>query len=140
MPKAETTRVFQCSADEAIRLANEWGGKPLPVTATAYHAGRLAVRLSGAPSAVEAAVAKIGGKALPGNDKGGAFWRSVREQTQPFFEAAVQTGAPLWRLSVKPTAPFTDLGGEQLIEWGRAARPPPTIAPMSRVCAPGRWP
>ena len=30
MPKAETTRVFQCSADEAIRMTNEWGGKPLP--------------------------------------------------------------------------------------------------------------
>ncbi len=122
MPKAETTRVFQCSADEAIRMTNEWGGKPLPVTATAYHAGQLVVRLSGAPSAIEAAVAKIGGKALPGNDKGGAFWRSVREQTQPFFEAAVQAGVPLWRLSVKPTAPFTDLGGEQLIEWGGALR------------------
>ncbi len=122
MPKAETTRVFQCSADEAIRMANEWGGKPLPVTATAYHAGRLAVRLSGAPAAVEAGVARIGGKALPGNDRGGAFWRSVREQTQPFFIAAIEAGTPLWRLAVKPTAPYTDFGGEQLIEWGGALR------------------
>ena len=122
MPKAETTRVFQCSADEAIRLTNGWGGKPLPVTATAFHASRLAVRLSGAAPAVEAGVAKIGGMALPGYDKGGAFWRSVREQTQPFFVAAIQAGAPLWRLAVKSTAPFTDLGGEQLIEWGGALR------------------
>ena len=122
MPKAETTRVFQCSADEAIRLTNEWGGKPLPVTATAYHAGRLAVRLSGAASAVEAAVAKIGGMALPGNDRGGAFWRSVKEQTQPFFLGAAAPGVALWRLSVKPTAPYTDLDGEQLIEWGGALR------------------
>jgi len=122
MPKAETTRVFQCSADEAIRLTNEWGGKPLPVTATAYHAGRLAVRLSGAAPAVEAAVAKIGGMTLPGNDRGGAFWRSVKEQTQPFFLAAAAPGAALWRLSVKPTAPYTDLDGEQLIEWGGALR------------------
>ncbi|HEX9301579.1 MAG TPA: glycolate oxidase subunit GlcE [Casimicrobiaceae bacterium] len=121
-PKAETTRVFECAADEAIRLTNEWAGKPLPVTATAYHAGRLAVRLSGAPPAVEAAVQKIGGKALPGNDRGGAFWRSVREQTQPFFVGAQESGAPLWRIAVKSTAPFTDLGGEQLIEWGGALR------------------
>jgi glycolate oxidase FAD binding subunit len=28
----------------------------------------------------------------------------------------------LWRLSVKPTAPHADLGGEQLIEWGGALR------------------
>ncbi len=33
-PKAEATRVFECSADEAIRRMNEWGGKPLPVSAT----------------------------------------------------------------------------------------------------------
>jgi hypothetical protein len=49
MPKAETTRVLQCSADEAIRMTNEWGAKPLPLTATCYHAGRLAVRLSVRP-------------------------------------------------------------------------------------------
>jgi glycolate oxidase FAD binding subunit len=122
MPKAETTRVFQCPADEAIRMTNEWGGKPLPITATAYHAGRLAIRLSGAPSAVEAAVAKVGGTALPGNDSGGAFWRSVKEQTQPFFLAAAEPDAALWRLSVNSTAPYTDLGGEQLIEWGGALR------------------
>ncbi len=122
MPKAETTRVFQCQADEAIRLTNEWSGKPLPITATAYHAGRLAVRLSGAAPAVEAAVAKIGGNALPGNDRGLAFWRSVKEQTQPFFLTAAQSGATLWRLSVKPTTPHTDLGGDQLIEWGGALR------------------
>jgi glycolate oxidase FAD binding subunit len=122
MPKAETTRVIQCSADEGVRLMNEWGGTPLPVTATAYHAGRLAVRLSGAPSAVESAVAKVGGMALPGNDRGGAFWRSVREQTQPFFVAAAQPSVSLWRLAVKSTAPYTDLGGEQLIEWGGALR------------------
>jgi glycolate oxidase FAD binding subunit len=122
MPKSETTRVFQCSADEAIRMTNEWGGKPLPITATAYHAGRLAVRLSGAAPAVEAAVAKVGGNPLPGNDRGAAFWRSIKEQTQPFFLAAAQPAATLWRLSVKPTTPYTDLGGEQLIEWGGALR------------------
>jgi glycolate oxidase FAD binding subunit len=122
MPKAETTRVLQCSADEAIRMTNEWGGKPLPITATCYHAGRLAVRLSGTAAAVEAAVAKIGGMALPNNDRGGAFWRSVREQTQPFFLAAASPGSTLWRLSVKPTAPYTDLDGDQLIEWGGALR------------------
>ena len=30
------------------------------------------------------------------------------------FDSAGQ----LWRVSVKPTAPYTDLDGEQLIEWG----------------------
>ena len=80
------------------------------------------MRLSGAAPAVETAVQRIGGMPLPGNDRGGAFWRSVREQTQPFFLAAQAPGATLWRLSVKPTAPYTDLDGEQLIEWGGALR------------------
>ena len=36
---------FECSADEAIRRVNEWGGQPLPLSATCYHDGPLAVRL-----------------------------------------------------------------------------------------------
>jgi glycolate oxidase FAD binding subunit len=46
----------------------------------------------------------------------------VRDHQHPFFAAARSGGQPLWRLSVKPTAPYTDLGGEQLIEWGGALR------------------
>jgi len=115
-PRIEATRLRECSADDAIRMMNEWGGKPLPVSATCHHAGRLAVRLSGAAPAVDAAATKIGGEAM---HDGGAFWESVREHAHPFFAAA---GAPLWRLSVKATAPHADLGGEQLIEWGGALR------------------
>ena len=46
----------------------------------------------------------------------------MREQTDAFFAAARAAGAPLWRLSVKARAPYTDLGGEQLIEWSGALR------------------
>lgn len=119
LPKAEMTRVLECSADDAIRMTNEWGGKPLPVTATCYHAGLLAVRLSGAVPAVEAAVKKIGGGALADDDR---YWQSVREQTHPHFTAALAAGMPLWRLSVDATADDADLGGERLIEWGGALR------------------
>ncbi|MEP7182015.1 MAG: glycolate oxidase subunit GlcE [Betaproteobacteria bacterium] len=118
LPKAEATRVLECSADEAIRTGNEWGGKPLPLSATCYRAGRLAVRLSGAAPAVDAAIAKIGGEALADD---ATFWTGVREHTDPFF-AAAPAGAPLWRLAVKSTAPYTDLSGEQLIEWGGGLR------------------
>jgi glycolate oxidase FAD binding subunit len=118
LPKAEATRVLECSADEAIRTVNEWGGKPLPLSATCYRAGRLSVRLSGAAPAVDAAIAKIGGEAMADD---AAFWTGVREQTDPFF-AATPAGSPLWRLAVKPTAPYTDLAGEQLIEWGGGLR------------------
>jgi glycolate oxidase FAD binding subunit len=111
--------VFECGADEAIRWTNEWGGKPLPLSATCYHAGKLAVRFSGAAPAVEAAERKLGGVALA---DGEPFWRSVREQTHPYFAPATSATAPLWRLSVKSTAPFADLGGDQMIEWGGALR------------------
>jgi glycolate oxidase FAD binding subunit len=115
-PRAQATRVFECSADEAIRRANEWGGQPLPLSATAFHQGRFAVRLSGAAPAVSAAAARIGGETMADDE---AYWTTVREQTHAFFTGS---RASLWRLSVKSTAPFTDLGGEQLIEWGGSLR------------------
>jgi len=33
-PRRETTRVIDCGGADALRLVNEWGGKPLPVSAT----------------------------------------------------------------------------------------------------------
>jgi glycolate oxidase FAD binding subunit len=117
LPKAETTLAFELSPEESVRKVNEWGGQPLPLSATAWHAGRLHLRLSGSESAVRAAQEKLGGE-VQGEARG--FWESVREQSHPFFPR-VATGA-LWRLSVKSTAPFENLGGEQLIEWGGALR------------------
>lgn len=119
LPREEATRVFETSADEAIRKANEWGGEPLPLSATCFHQGRFFVRLSGAPPAVASAIAKLGGEALA---DAAAFWDSVRDHRHVFFTKAVSSRAALWRLSVGSTAPHTDLGGEQLIEWGGALR------------------
>jgi glycolate oxidase FAD binding subunit len=118
-PQIETTCVRECSADESIRLANEWGGKPLPLSATCYHDGRLWVRLSGAGAAVTAARAVIGGDEV--QDGEATVWTPVRDHAHRFFADLLQ-GASLWRLSVRSTAPFRDLGGEQLIEWGGALR------------------
>jgi glycolate oxidase FAD binding subunit len=116
-PAAETTRAFECPADDAIRRVNEWGGHPLPLSATCYVDGRLAVRLSGAAPAVEAAARKLGGDELPDAE---AFWRAIRDHAHPFFGEA--NGEALWRLSVKSTASFADFDGLQLVEWGGALR------------------
>jgi glycolate oxidase FAD binding subunit len=35
---------------------------------------------------------------------------------------ATRDGAALWRLSVRSTAPWLDVAGEQVIEWGGALR------------------
>ncbi|HSN33198.1 MAG TPA: glycolate oxidase subunit GlcE [Ideonella sp.] len=116
--KVEVTRVVDCDAAEAIRRVNEWGGKPLPVSATCHHAGRLWVRLSGAAAAVQGAGGTIGGREVDGV----ALWNGLRDQTHEFFAAAGEGRAPLWRLSVAATAPWNDFGGDMLVEWGGALR------------------
>ena len=115
-PRVQTTRTFELGPDEAIRIVNEWAAQPLALSATCYWDARLYARFSGAESAVSHAVEHVGGETL--ND-GDAFWAALRDQRHPFF---APSDAPLWRLSVRSTAPYEDLGGNQLIEWGGALR------------------
>ena len=106
LPASETTLRLKCGEAESITFMNKWAAQPLPITATACHAGDLGVRLSGARVAVDAAARKIGGSVVePAQAEG--FWAGLREQTDPFFAG----GTPLWRLSVKPTTPPLDLPG-----------------------------
>ncbi len=118
LPVAEATLHLKLDEATAIRTFNEWGGKPLPVSATAWHAGDVRVRLSGARAAVDAAVRKLGGDAVEPT-AAAAFWHSVREQTDPFFTAGE---TPLWRLSLPSATPPLAFPGSQLIEWGGAQR------------------
>jgi glycolate oxidase FAD binding subunit len=117
-PKAETTRVLDCDGRDALRLMNDWGGKPLPVSATCFHDGKLSVRLSGAVPAVTSAAAVIGGREVDG----AAFWRALCDQTHEYFRPAVAGDATLWRLSIRSTAPWTEWSGDILVEWGGALR------------------
>lgn len=115
-PFAQTTRYFDMHQVDAIRILNEWGGQPLPISASAWHDGVLSVRLSGAQAAVSAAGQKMGGTVQPNAD---AFWQTIREQTHHFFD---DKGLPLWRLSVPSVTQAIALPGAQLIEWGGAQR------------------
>lgn len=114
-PPAEATLRLELPQDKAIEQLNRWGGQPLPVSASAWRAGELFVRLSGAEAAVNAAAQRIGGEPVAGAE---AFWRAIREQTDPAFAGE----APLWRLSVPSSAAPLELPGEPLIEWGGALR------------------
>lgn len=114
-PFAETTLRFALDEIDALRSLNAWGGKPLPISASAWVDGELALRLSGAEAAVDAAVRSLGGEVMSEPD---AFWRAVREQRTAFFDG---DGA-LWRLSVPSTTGALVLGGAQMIEWGGAQR------------------
>ena len=116
---AESTLHLQMSQADALRTLNEWGGQPLPISASMWQGGSLLVRLSGAQAAVIAAMQKIGGDSI---DRAPALWAALREQKTDFFADATQGGQRLWRLSVPSVTPELDLPGVQLIEWGGAQR------------------
>jgi len=121
LPLAEVTLKLEFPEDKAIEALNKWGGKPLPISASAWTGGELCVRLSGAAAAVAAAREKIGGELLDAT-QGERFWTGIREQTDRFFRSAIETAAPLWRISVPSATPPLKLPGEPLIEWGGALR------------------
>ena len=115
--QAELTLQLEMTEQRALEALNEWAGQPLPISATAWQRGSLAVRLSGAASAVRAATEKLGGQPLA-SQEGDAFWRAIREHRDPFFSGS----EPLWRLALPSVAPALELSGRQLIEWGGALR------------------
>lgn len=117
---AEATLVFACNQTDALRLLNEWGGRPLPLNASCWFeqagAGTLYLRLRGAVAAVEAACAHLGGERKE-NAHAAADWRSLRDQQYPWF-AADEGSTALWRLSVPQTAPVLAIDGNApLVEW-----------------------
>jgi len=117
VPIAEATLKLELPEDRAIEQLNRWGGKPLPISASAWTGDDLAIRVSGAAAAVKEACGKIGGERIE-EEQARRFWNGIREQTDPFF----RNDAPLWRISVPSVTPPLKLQGEQLIEWGGALR------------------
>ena len=116
-PPAESTLKFEMPLAKALDNLNRWAGRPLPISASAWCDGELRLRLSGAESAIRAAVEKLGGHPLAPAQAAG-FWSGIREQTDAFFGG----GPPLWRLSLPSHAAPVGLAGEQLLEWGGALR------------------
>jgi glycolate oxidase FAD binding subunit len=112
VPQAEQTRVLELDETEALVRLREWGAQPLPLSASAWHDGRLCVRLSGAQVAIDAAARLIGGEAADGCAAAG-YWQSLREHLQGFFAG----DAPLWRVALPPVAPRLPIDGDVLLEW-----------------------
>lgn len=121
---ASATLRFDCDEATAIDRLQAWGGQPLPLVASAWWQGALVVRLSGATSAVQSAMSRLGGEMID-HYLAQRFWNGMRDQTDEFFteaRRALTDGAALWRIALPAGAPPLPLSGEQLIEWGGAQR------------------
>ena len=115
---AEATLGFELSETSARQQLNRWGGQPLPLNASCWADGHLAVRLRGAQAAVAAAARSMGGQALA-PERAERQWPALRDQALPFFRLA--PGEALWRASVPDTATPLNLG-PTLVEWHGAQR------------------
>ncbi|MCI0667632.1 MAG: glycolate oxidase subunit GlcE [Methylococcaceae bacterium] len=114
-PEIELTLRQELGEREAIEKMNRWQGRPLPITALAWHRGLACIRLSGGQASVSAASRKLGGEEL---ENGGQFWDALRDQKLPFFRSR----GNLWRLALKPAAPAIERPGDWFYEWGGAQR------------------
>jgi FAD/FMN-containing dehydrogenase len=122
--RATATLVFDWNESRALEQLGRWGSQPLPLNASAWHEGRLHVRLAGASAAVSAACRTLGGTEVR-PDAARTWWLGLRDQADHFFsltEAHLDRGESLWRLSVPATTAPVQLPGRQIIEWHGAER------------------
>ena len=121
-PEATLTLAREATAKDGLKLMTQYAGQPKPLTAASWIDGRLYLRLAGAASAVNHTARIWGGEHIDNS-----FWNQLREMSHDFFAQP----APLWRLSIAPTAPCSD-NLDQCIDWGGAQRwlrTPPTQVP-----------
>jgi glycolate oxidase FAD binding subunit len=129
-PRAETTLEFALTERDALDHLNDWAARPLPISASAWHGGRLWLRLSGSEAALTSARTKLGGESLDADTATG-FWRDLREQQLPWFTGDL----PLWRMAVPSTVEPLGVDGAQLIEWGGGLRWLRTALPAAALRA-----
>jgi glycolate oxidase FAD binding subunit len=114
-PEKTLTLCFAMDATDAVQFMNRRAGEPKPLSGAFWLDGHLYLRLSGAASAVDSTTTLWGGDLLEADTR---TWDALREMTLPFFSG----DTPLWRLSVKSSAPVTTDFGPTLIDWCGAQR------------------
>ena len=117
LPRQEETLRLELGLAEACAAFNRWAGRPLPLSAAAWHEGCAWLRLSGAAPAVHNARAQLGGERI---DPAAAdsWWAAVRHCTLPLFAEP-----QLWRLSLPGAAgALPQLPPPRLVDWGGALR------------------
>src|SRR5207237_4768659 len=86
LPVAPATVTLRFQLDQASALArlDEWGGRTLPLNASAWWHGTLVLRLRGALAAVQSAMRTLGGEVVD-PVMAGTFWRQVRDHGDDYF-------------------------------------------------------
>ncbi|MBU3693347.1 MAG: glycolate oxidase subunit GlcE [Rhodocyclaceae bacterium] len=138
-PQREKTVALPMPADAAIDHMNRLAGTPLPLSAAAWAGGALYLRLSGSEAGVRAALAGVGGEALP-QEAAARLWASAA--AMPMEVAGGQAcageadeGLPLWRLAVPTTTRSLAAEGEVAIDWCGGLRWLRSAAPAAEVRA-----
>ena len=117
LPRAEhtLTLAYDMPAAGALTAMNQRAASAAPLSGACWLDGKLYLRLAGEPGAVTHTARNWGGEAVADGDD---FWRDLRELRLPFFAG----DAPLWRLSVKPTASLASTPEPVLLDWCGAQR------------------
>ena len=118
--------MLRLEREPSARATRALGLAALPINASAWHDGRLYVRLAGARAGGELRPAASWAESGSTGRRGAAWWVGVRDQTQEFFalerSSDLARGECLWRLSVPATAAPLSIAGRQFIEWHGAQR------------------
>lgn len=125
-PVSVATRLLEVGLGQIFERMAGLGRRPLPITAMAWEAGCLRVRLAGSEAGVTAAVKAVGGECCTDTED---YWTRLRDRQLPFFGGE----GPLWRLSLPAMAPQPDLSANWLLDWGGAQRWCRTDAVEERV-------
>lgn len=100
-------------ASDAIEFMNQWAGKVTLLTSACWLNGRVYLKLSGVEAAIDVVVSQ-----WQGDEHDNNLWRDLREQQLPFFVS----DKPIWRFSVKSSAPHFLPEADWLIDWGGSQR------------------
>lgn len=128
-PEHELTLVYPMDTEAALSAMQTYSRQPWPLSAMAYDASWLHLRLSGSEQSVVKAAERLGGKtALNGE----LFWQQLKEQQNRFFTLPT-LGQRLWRISVAPATPPLQLSGHWYYDWGGALRWLRTDQPADQI-------
>jgi len=123
LPMAETTLELELPEDKAIEALNKWGGRPLPISASAWTGAG-----PGAPLGRECRGGRRAGKkseAKSSTPRKRALLDGIREQTDPFFRTTRRCGASrLRRLRRRSSSPASrsSSGAERCAGFARRRR------------------